>query len=122
MLIFRYLSKAGSQFAVVMLNDGWFNRNEALMIHAQNSILRAVENRFPIVRVANSGWSCSIDKLGKIDWNRTLPLNQKGVVGFSIEPSIGKTFYSRFGDIFAQVCLGFVFISFMVRFKRKREL
>ncbi len=99
--LFRRLKSKGAQFAIVMLNDGWFNKPEALMMHAQDTIMRAVENGIPIVRVANTGLSCSVDGKGRLSLDEACPINTGGYCSFVIKPRSEKTIYSKFGDFFA---------------------
>jgi len=55
-----------ADFMVNMTNDAWFMETAAPYQHAQASVFRAVENRVPLVRAANTGLSCFIDSKGKI--------------------------------------------------------
>ena len=55
-----------ADFMVNMTNDAWFMETAAPYQHAQASVFRAVENRVPVVRAANTGLSCFIDSKGKI--------------------------------------------------------
>lgn len=56
----------GAGFLVNMTNDAWFKCSSAPWQHAQASVFRAVENRVPVVRAANTGLSCFIDEKGRI--------------------------------------------------------
>jgi apolipoprotein N-acyltransferase len=67
--------------------------------------LRAVENRVAIARAANTGVSAVIEPNGRI--SRTLGLFERGVVEARLSPRTRTTFYTRYGDAFAYVCLGF---------------
>ncbi len=114
--LFRKLVWQGSGFVVVMLNDAWFKSPEALIMHTQNEILRAVENRIPIVRAANSGWSCAIDPYGRV---KSLgpgisSLNTTGFYLSHIFPNNQPTFYTENGDIFSYLCIVFVIMIFVI--------
>ena len=52
--VFRQYAKEVAGFVLVLLNIGWFSPKEGLVMHAQHSIMRAVENRMPVIRVANT--------------------------------------------------------------------
>ncbi len=62
----RNFVKKGARFLVNITNDAWFGKTAAPYQHAQGSIFRAIENRVPVVRAANTGLSCIIDHRGKI--------------------------------------------------------
>jgi apolipoprotein N-acyltransferase len=52
---------------VNLSNDGWFGWYDAGRLqHQQAARLRAIENRVPLVRVANTGASAAIDSCGRI--------------------------------------------------------
>jgi len=55
-----------ADFMVNITNDAWFMRSSAPYQHTQASVFRAVENRVPVVRAANTGFSCFIDRTGRI--------------------------------------------------------
>ncbi|PIY84512.1 MAG: apolipoprotein N-acyltransferase, partial [Candidatus Omnitrophica bacterium CG_4_10_14_0_8_um_filter_43_18] len=64
--ISRRFVQNGAQFLVNITNDGWYGASAAPFQHAQASVFRAVENRVPVVRCANTGLSEFIDKNGRI--------------------------------------------------------
>jgi apolipoprotein N-acyltransferase len=49
-------------------NDGWFGKmNVARLQHVREARMRCIENRTPMVRVANTGQSCLINSLGEVE-------------------------------------------------------
>jgi len=62
----RRFVKEGAKFLVNITNDAWFKYSSAPYQHVQASVFRAVENRVPVVRAANTGLSCFIDRCGRI--------------------------------------------------------
>ena len=131
--MFRTYAKHGMSFCIVLLNDGWFKDEIALMMHAQNSIIHAVENQLPIVRVANTGWSCYIQPNGKIYnffQNSTqerkekslfpvvnFDFNQRKTFLYALQPTTTRTVYNSGGFFFSRLCLGFVVIHFIITIK-----
>jgi apolipoprotein N-acyltransferase len=91
-----------ADFLVNLTNDGWFKANENNM-HLQASIFRCIENRAPMVRSVNTGISGFIDSTG-----RTGHLLSPRTAGWSAQQLMidrRVTFYTRFGDWFAAMCL-----------------
>jgi len=54
----------GAELIAVVTNDSWYGNSSGPYQHKAMSILRAVENRRSLVRSANGGISCVIDKKG----------------------------------------------------------
>ena len=116
--LFRDYKRGGAGYAVELLNDGWFERDEALLLHAQNSIMSAVENRMPVVRVSNTGWTCSIDRVGRVVMPSSSEFNSAKNFLFTVYPrgNAGWRFLS--GDFFCLIALGFVIIFMLFDHRR----
>ena len=119
--LFRELAGKGAGFFVVMLNDGWFRAPEALLMHAEMGIFRAVETQRPLVRVANTGWTVLFDKVGRVKEQATARIQTTGFAFFDVVPAQGKTVYVRIGDFFVLGCLGFVIICLVRTFREQRS-
>lgn len=104
--IFPYLSQrvvhAGANVLVNMTNDAWYGRSSAPYQLLAMTVLRAVENRTPIVRVGNTGISAIITPVGRIQdatqlFTRTTEIE-------TVEWKKVHAFYSDAGDVFASLC------------------
>jgi apolipoprotein N-acyltransferase len=94
-----------AHFIVNLTNDGWFRANE-MPQHFQVAIFRSIENRVPTARSVNTGISGFIDPVG-----RTHDLIGPGKVGVATARlTIDRrlTLYTRYGDVFAGICLAVV--------------
>jgi apolipoprotein N-acyltransferase len=106
-IIFPRLSRAMVKNDAVLLinitNDAWFGKTSGPYQHFSMTVLRAVENRRALARAANTGISGFIDPVGRI--LTSTPLLQEAAVTQTVPLIHKKTFYTRFGDIFALGCL-----------------
>ncbi|MEW6158322.1 MAG: apolipoprotein N-acyltransferase, partial [Verrucomicrobiota bacterium] len=55
-----------TDFLVNLTNNGWFGESAAQWQHAANAVFRAVENGLPLVRCANNGLTCWVDRVGRL--------------------------------------------------------
>jgi apolipoprotein N-acyltransferase len=105
----RKFVNQGADFMVNITNDAWFGRSGGPYQHAQASVLRAVENRRGMVRSANTGVSCFIEPSGRIidrvSDNQGGSLFVTGYLTKDLRLSKSYTFYTRFGDLFAYLCI-----------------
>ncbi len=124
-LLMRQLSERAN-FIIILLNDGWFSDNVALIMHAQNAIMHAVENRIPVIRAANTGWACYISPIGVIDgfgmeqWLGSFikkginfqSFNRRAYRVYQFEPiKTHRSIYSIIGDVFCWLCIFVVIIG-----------
>ena len=109
--------KNGARFLVNITNDAWFGQSAASYQHMAMGALRAVENRVPIVRAANTGISGVIDPDGRL--RDTTRLFVKDLVIADIEPRAegALSLYARVGDVFSWACL--VLSGLLIFFGRK---
>ncbi len=112
----RQAVKNGAQFLVNITNDAWFGRSAASYQHMAMASLRAVENRVPVLRAANTGISGAIDPFGRIQ--SATDIFKEDVVSATIYPrSKERTYYSEYGDVFSWLCLA---LSFLLPFALRR--
>lgn len=119
--MFQHLAAAQPQFAVVMLNDGWFIRPEALYMHALAAPLRAVESGMPVVRAANTGRTCAFDAYGR-PMGRSPAVGRSDVAVYDMPAPAGRTLYAKCADVFALLCLVFVIMMrVLIQFQRSKS-
>lgn len=99
----RHFALKGAQFLVIITNDSWWGNTSGAYQHASYASFRAVENRRWILRSANGGISAFVDPTGRL--LDATEMYTQTVIARSIEPRQVLTFYTRYGDLFAQLCL-----------------
>ncbi len=117
----RHFVRHGAQFLVNITNDAWFGDSPASYQHLSMVVLRAVENRVPIVRAANTGISAVIDPTGRLVQQTDLFVRTwiKDRISLAERPA---TFYTRYGELFAHSCLLFTAAALgwgAVRYRRQ---
>jgi apolipoprotein N-acyltransferase len=105
----RQSVKQGAEVIANLTNDGWYMKTAAPYQHWAPNIYRAVENRRYVVRADNTGVSGIIDPNGRVIV--ASPLFEPVVVTGTVEPLNGLTIYSRYGDLFAWLCVFFCALS-----------
>jgi apolipoprotein N-acyltransferase len=110
--------RAGAGLLTVVTNNGWFGEGGAAYQHAAHSVLRAVENRRPVLRCGNGGWSGWIDEFGVV---RKVVTNAAGTIYFrgtqTAEVSRDArwvdrpSFYTEYGDWWVLVSVGLGFLG-----------
>jgi len=99
----RTFVRLGGQCIVNITNDAWFGRTCAPYQHLSMAVLRAVENKRFLLRCANTGISAAIAPTGKIIAQTAV--FTEASLQTTVSALDGLTVYSRFGDVFAAVCL-----------------
>jgi len=84
------------------------------------SIFRAVENRRALIRSANTGISGFIDPAGRIIAKTNL--FEEAAITRSIPLIQMKSFYTRFGDLFAIACVIVTVICFVLKYVYNNKL
>ena len=84
-------------------NDGWFHGSEEHDMHLAVSIFRAIENRVPLARAANTGVSALVDGNGRV--LAFLPKLREGVVSRVVPLDDRVSLYSSWGDWLGLSCL-----------------
>ena len=98
----RQAVQQGAAVLVNLTNNAWFGQSRAPYQHRLLAAFRAIENRVYLVRVTNTGLTSIIDPLGHEQ--APLPTDRPESLVHTIQPLHLSTLYTRFGDIFAQLC------------------
>ena len=114
----RYVAQAlaaspEKRLLVALSNDAWFSSTRAPYQHLYGSIIRAVENRVPLVHALNNGPSGVIDPTGRLRFQSDLQTTG----GFLIDvpdPPTRSTFFARHPQLFvgSLVCALIVLLAF----------
>lgn len=117
----RLSALGGASVLTVLTNNGWFGEGGAAYQHAAHAVLRAVENRRPVLRCGNGGWSGWIDEFGVV---RNAMTNANGTIYFRgsriIEVSRDirwierNSVYTEYGDWFLLVAAALVMFGFAI--------
>lgn len=91
----------GAQMIFIITNDGWWGDTPGYKQHLVYGRLRAIENRRPIARSANTGISCFIDEMGNI--SQPLGWWKEGVIRAKLPLGDDLTFYTKYGDYIARI-------------------
>jgi apolipoprotein N-acyltransferase len=101
-LVRKFYVKNGD-FIVTVTNDAWFGKTAGPYQHFSMAVFRAIENRKPVMRSANTGISGFIDSNGRI--TAKTELFKRQVLSGEIKTDNTLSFYSRYGDLFAYFCM-----------------
>lgn len=115
----RNFAILGAQGLITLTNDGWFGHSAASSQHLINALFRCAETKLPMLRVANTGVTCLIDRFGRITHELKESNGNTFFEGMMASPwklpkNPSLTFYSRYGDLFAKGCLGITLGSIMI--------
>jgi len=116
----QYVRK-GAELICIVTNDGWWGNTPGHKQHLSYAKLRAIETRKQVVRSANTGISCFIDEMGRIQQQQ--PYWEFAVINQKVELNNIKTFFVRFGDIisYASALLTIIILIYSqyLRFKKQ---
>ncbi len=101
--VVRGFIQNGARFLTIESNDAWSGNTSGAYQHFELAKLRAIETRTSIARSANTGISGLILPSGKVD--ASIPFGQQAILLAAFPLNGPPTFYSKFGDLFAVLCL-----------------
>ena len=98
----RLFARNGAELFVNISDDGWYGDTSAPWQHLNQARMRAIENRRWILRDTNTGVTAAIDPDGRV--TESMPRHLLGALAADYGYRSDMTFYSRYGDVFAQLC------------------
>jgi apolipoprotein N-acyltransferase len=101
-LVRKFFTDKGN-ILVNITNDAWFGKTTGPYQHFSMTVFRAIENRKPLIRAANTGISGFIDSKGRII-SKT-ELFQQVILTRDIKTNDTKSFYTKYGDLFSYLCI-----------------
>lgn len=119
--------KNGARLLINQTNDGWFDPSGASKQHMALAVFRALENRVPVVRAANTGYTCAIDARGQVREVLTGENLRHDGPGFQLvtvrvpDQQMNHTFYTRHGDVLAWCCLPFGLCVWLMAWRDSRR-
>lgn len=117
--VVRQFVKNGAGLMTTITNDAWFGRSAAPYQHFSMVVFRAIENRVPFARAANTGISGFIDATGKITKQSSLFIET--TLSEELLPGNRRTLYTLYGDFFVIACAIITLIfTLSVRLKRRK--
>ena len=114
--ISREYRRKGAGLLVNITNDAWYGNTSAPYQHLTMAIFRAIENRIYMIRAANTGISAIVNTAGEIVLRTGL--FERKVLSGMVKFTHHRTLYSRYGNIFACFCIGFLLMGFLVSLRR----
>ena len=99
----REFAHSGAQVLVNLTDDGWYGDSSAPWEHLDMARMRALENRRWLLRATNTGVTASIDPHGSLA--ATMPRHMRGAVQVPFAFRRDLTFYTRYGDWLAWLCV-----------------
>lgn len=117
----RSLVKEGAQLLVNLTNDSWFSTSAASAQHLANAKFRAVEMRLPLLRCANTGVTCSVDSLGRVEQRLASFTEGIDTLVVRVPKTPEFTWYARHGDSWLWLCVAGVLMGVSRRWRRGSE-
>ncbi|MAL98047.1 MAG: apolipoprotein N-acyltransferase [Alteromonadaceae bacterium] len=118
------IGKRKGQVLAVLSNNTWFGQSQQPYQHLNASVLRAVENRAPLVHVINNGPSGVVLPNARILFQAPFGEEAGYLVGLPHSPDSGGSFFTRnpylFSGALYVLLAGFV-LSAMIRRRRSRR-
>ena len=102
--ISREYANKGARMLVVITNDAWFQRTNAVRIHFNHARFRAIETGLPVSRVASCGVSAFIAPNGQVV-SGEIPIYTEGTRTAFIPDGTPGTAFTAVGWLFGPLCV-----------------
>lgn len=116
--VYGEMELGNTNLLAIITNDGWWKNTAGYRQHFKYASLRAIEQRKPIVRSANTGISGVFDQRGRVSqqskWDESVCLEAKVNLNNKV------TFYSQYGDYIGRISLFIATILVFISFVRSR--
>ena len=116
----RKFVKQGAQFIITVTNDSWFGDTSSPYQHRMLHVWRAIENRTPMLRVANTGITTFIDLTGKI--RSETPLFQEKILIDEVGIIQNQTLYTKYGDVVAYVIIAMLILLYVLFYDARQSI
>ncbi|MFQ5589276.1 MAG: apolipoprotein N-acyltransferase [Nitrospiria bacterium] len=117
--VVRQFVQNGAVIMTTLTNDAWFGTSSAPFQHFSMVQFRAIENRIPFARAANTGISGFIDAKGRV--LQTSPLFVEATATETLFRRTQTTLYTQWGDFFAALCAIITAIILVIEFFNRRK-
>ncbi|MDA8126324.1 MAG: apolipoprotein N-acyltransferase [Deltaproteobacteria bacterium] len=96
----RRFVEQGGNVLINMIDDAWYGKSPASLIHMSLALFRTVEYRIPFVAVNNAGVGLFVQPTGEIVPGSRTPLFQKAATAHRLYIPPERSPYARWGDAF----------------------
>ena len=110
--------QTGADALVNISNDAWYGRTASPYQHAMMAVVRAAEERKPLLRAANTGVCLAADPFGRILCSSRLFEETWLPADVLLAPPASRTLYSRWGNWFPHFCWVVVALLALLAFFR----
>lgn len=107
----------GAELLVNISNDAWFHDTKEPYLHLASAVFRSIENRRYLVRCGNVGISCFVGPTGKVLSSAEVAgkrTYRRAARAEDVRFISEKTFYTKFGELFAYFCISVILIIIMM--------
>ncbi len=114
--------RTGADALVNISNDAWYGRTASPYQHAMMAVVRAAEERKPLLRAANTGICLATDPFGRVLCSTNLFETTWLGADVLLATRAHRTLYSRWGNWFPCFCWGVVILCTLGFFFKTRAL